>query len=157
MTELTWNERINAISINPDMATRDDIARLASELSETNSVNTSGVLDPLINTKEYYKAGIEIEKEENEYLRKELARLEAENSEMKKSVLDGVDTDVFGNTVVWHSSKEQQEDFELLTAENERLTTENNRLTESLESAMTQLDMVGKAYKELKEQNDERN
>ena len=33
MGNLPWNERVNAISINPDMATRDDIARMATELS----------------------------------------------------------------------------------------------------------------------------
>jgi hypothetical protein len=32
--ELPWDEKIPAISINPDMATRDDIARMAAELME---------------------------------------------------------------------------------------------------------------------------
>ncbi len=31
--ELTWPERVNMLSINPDAATRDDVARMASELS----------------------------------------------------------------------------------------------------------------------------
>ncbi len=34
MSNLPWNERIPAISINPDMATREDIARLAAELMD---------------------------------------------------------------------------------------------------------------------------
>jgi len=29
---LPWSEKVPAISINPEMATRDDVARLASEL-----------------------------------------------------------------------------------------------------------------------------
>jgi len=33
---LPWLERINAISVNPDMATRDDIAKMATELSGYN-------------------------------------------------------------------------------------------------------------------------
>lgn len=32
--ELPWSERVNAIAVNPDMASRDDIAKLASELGE---------------------------------------------------------------------------------------------------------------------------
>lgn len=32
--ELPWSERVNAISINPDMASRHDIAQMAAELSE---------------------------------------------------------------------------------------------------------------------------
>lgn len=31
---LLWDERLNAISVNPDMATREDIAKMASELSD---------------------------------------------------------------------------------------------------------------------------
>ncbi len=31
---LPWNERINTFQINPDAATRDDIARMATELTE---------------------------------------------------------------------------------------------------------------------------
>lgn len=31
----TWMERINAISVNPDMATREDVARMASDLTLT--------------------------------------------------------------------------------------------------------------------------
>jgi hypothetical protein len=34
--EIPWNEKINIISINPDCATRNEIARLAAELSEAN-------------------------------------------------------------------------------------------------------------------------
>ena len=34
MGNLPWNEKVPVLSINPDMATRDDIARLASELME---------------------------------------------------------------------------------------------------------------------------
>jgi hypothetical protein len=32
--ELPWSERVNMLSINPDAATRDDVARMAGELSE---------------------------------------------------------------------------------------------------------------------------
>lgn len=40
MGNLPWNERVPAISINPDMATRHDIARLAAELMEArNEIN----------------------------------------------------------------------------------------------------------------------
>lgn len=35
--ELPWSERVNMLSINPDAANRDDIARLASELTAANN------------------------------------------------------------------------------------------------------------------------
>jgi hypothetical protein len=34
MTTLPWSERVNMLSINPDAATREDISKMASELSE---------------------------------------------------------------------------------------------------------------------------
>ena len=33
-SELPWPERVNMLSVHPDAATRDDIARMAAELSE---------------------------------------------------------------------------------------------------------------------------
>ena len=36
---ISWTERVNAISINPDMATRDDIARMAAEIPELRERN----------------------------------------------------------------------------------------------------------------------
>jgi hypothetical protein len=42
LKELSWSERVNMLSINPDAAVRDDIARMAAELSEAKftSINT---------------------------------------------------------------------------------------------------------------------
>lgn len=36
MNALPWPERINMLSINPDAATRDDVAKLASDLTHAN-------------------------------------------------------------------------------------------------------------------------
>jgi hypothetical protein len=33
MLACPWSERVNALSVNPDMAKREDIARMASELT----------------------------------------------------------------------------------------------------------------------------
>jgi hypothetical protein len=45
MLKLPWSERVNMLSINPDAATRDDIARMAAELSEVKlaSANSKSV------------------------------------------------------------------------------------------------------------------
>jgi hypothetical protein len=40
-TKMPFNERVNAISINPDMATRDDIAEMAADLSDFNRLKLS--------------------------------------------------------------------------------------------------------------------
>ena len=37
MTGIPWGERVVTISIHPDMATRDDVAKLAAELMEANT------------------------------------------------------------------------------------------------------------------------
>ena len=34
MSKLPWAERVNMLSINPDAATRDDVASMAAELKE---------------------------------------------------------------------------------------------------------------------------
>jgi hypothetical protein len=35
---MEWNLRVPAISMNPELATRDDIARMAAELMEANRI-----------------------------------------------------------------------------------------------------------------------
>lgn len=40
---LPWNERITMLSINPDAASRDDIARLATELMECRDAITEAI------------------------------------------------------------------------------------------------------------------
>ncbi|MFA5382245.1 MAG: hypothetical protein WC356_03700 [Candidatus Micrarchaeia archaeon] len=47
--ELPWNERVNAIGINPDMATRHDITQMAAEIQELRERNKylSNVCDRL--------------------------------------------------------------------------------------------------------------
>lgn len=37
MSKIPWNERVVAISINPELATMDDIAEMAAELMQANS------------------------------------------------------------------------------------------------------------------------
>jgi hypothetical protein len=45
--DLPWDERITMLSIHPDAASRDDVARLASELMEARRMITE-ILDRLL-------------------------------------------------------------------------------------------------------------
>ena len=40
MNELPWNERVNMLSINPDAATREDVARMAADVSDVLKIET---------------------------------------------------------------------------------------------------------------------
>jgi hypothetical protein len=47
MQELPWSERVNMLSINPDAATRDDVARMAAELSEAKFISINIARDEI--------------------------------------------------------------------------------------------------------------
>lgn len=64
---IPWFERIPAISINPDMATIEDIARLASELMEARSI--------LIRVSDYRKISSKIHQEIVDFLNGERRQL----------------------------------------------------------------------------------
>lgn len=36
--EIPWSERVNMLSINPDAASRDDVAKMAAELSDAKAI-----------------------------------------------------------------------------------------------------------------------
>ena len=38
--EIPWSEKVNMLSINPDAATRDDVANMAATIQELESENT---------------------------------------------------------------------------------------------------------------------
>jgi hypothetical protein len=45
MAKLPWNERVPMLSINPDAATREDVARMAAELMECKYIISKANID----------------------------------------------------------------------------------------------------------------
>jgi len=74
--EIPWSERVNMLSINPDAASRDDVAKMAAELSDAKAIEKER--DRL--KAELAKKSAEKEVVE-ERLRKVLLRLDSEEEE----------------------------------------------------------------------------
>lgn len=101
------------------------------------------VFDGIVDTKEYYIAGLEIEQEENKHLRTRIAELENENLVLEQSL------------------KNQMKDVDALAKTGDRLEAENEKLKSTLElhagdvcSLNNEIDQMREETKELTAENE---